>query len=180
MTVAYAVLYGFTQWVEDTRGLSASQTGFLLVPLPLAAIGVSALTGRQAEIRGKLVVGSLAQLAGCGLLLTLHRQSAIWVLVVVATLFGVGQGLSSLGNQNAVYHQADSARLASSSGLLRTFAYLGAIVAAAASGVFFGQRADTAGLHHLAGFMLGAAAVYVVLTATDRSLARIGRTEGVL
>jgi MFS family permease len=178
MTVAYAVLYGFTQWAEDSRHLTASQAGLLLIPLPLAAIGVSALTGRHPQIRGKLLTSAVTQVVGCLLLLTLTGHSAIWVLVVVATLFGAAQGLSSLGHQNAVYHQADGARLGSSAGLLRTFAYLGAIVAAAAGGAFFGRTADTPGLHHLSVFLLVAAAGYLVLVVGDRSLARVGRPAG--
>ena len=70
---------------------------------------------------------------------------------------GVPQGLNSLANQNALYHQADPARMGSSAGLLRTFIYLGAMVASAANAAFFHHGADTGGLHHLALFMLAGA-----------------------
>ncbi len=92
MTVSYTFLYGFTQWMEDSRGLSAAQAGLLLL---------------------------------------LSHPSAIWLLVAVTLVFGIPQGLNSLANQNAVYYQADPARLGSSSGLLRTFTYLGAMIASA-------------------------------------------------
>jgi hypothetical protein len=54
--------------------------------------------------------------------------------------------------------------------------YLGAIIASSASAGFFGQRADTRGLHELAVFMLCACALLVLLTVLDRSLRGIGRT----
>jgi sugar phosphate permease len=92
-------------------------------------------------------------------------------------VLGVPQGLVSLANQNALYHQADPERMGASAGLLRTFGYLGAIVASAASGACFGQRADTSGLHSLAVLMLIAAVIFVVLTVLDRSLARVGRSS---
>lgn len=173
MTVSYAVLYGFTQWMQDSKHLSATEAGLLLTPMSLVAIAISGATGRNPEIRGKLLVGTSSQLAGSLLLLTLGDGSAIWLLLVVGFAFGVSRGLNSLANQNAVYYQADSARLASCSGLLRTFGYLGAITASAADGAFFGQTANTSGLHHLGVFLAAVAAASLALTAVDRSLVRV-------
>ncbi|MFF3910270.1 MFS transporter [Streptomyces sp. NPDC001848] len=171
--VSYAFLYGYTQWMEDGRGLSASQAGLTQLPLFATAIIVSATTGRRKEIRGKLLAGAVGQIASCLLLVLLHTHSAIWLMLVVAMVFGIPQGLNNLALQNSVYYQADSARMGSSAGLLRTFGYLGAIVASAANGAFFGQRADTSGLHHLAWFMLAAGALFLTITVADRSLTRI-------
>jgi MFS family permease len=172
MTVSYGVLYGFTQWLEDGRGLDATQAGLLLVPMFLVGIGASAISGRRAEIRGKLLVGTAAQLVACVVLLTLSGHSALWLLLVVVVVFGLPQGLNSLANQNAVYYQADAERLASSSGLLRTFTYLGAIVSAALTGSFFGATADTTGLHDIAIVLVCASALLLVLVLADRSLGR--------
>jgi hypothetical protein len=171
--VSYAFLYGFTQWLEDGRGLSPSGAGLVLLPMFAMAIVVSTLTGRRSEVRGKLVVGSIAQIVGCGLLLLLGPGSAIWLLVLVAAVVGIPQGLNSLANQNALYHQADPELIGSSAGLLRTFTYLGAIVAAAANAAVFTHGADTAGLHHLAVFVLAVAVALLVASVADRSLSRI-------
>ncbi|WP_345357361.1 MFS transporter [Actinoallomurus liliacearum] len=172
--VSYSFLYGYTQWLEDGRGLSASQAGLALLPMFLTGIVVSSLTGRHKEIRGKLLVGAAGQVAACALLLPLHRGSAVWLLVAVAIVCGVPQGLNSLALQNSVYYQADPARIGSSAGLLRTFMYLGAMVSSAASGAFFSRRADTGGLHHLAWFMLAVGGVFLLITVLDRSLRRAG------
>ncbi|MEE4545249.1 MFS transporter [Streptomyces sp. V4-01] len=172
--VSYAFLYGYTQWLEEGRGLSASQTGLAQLPLFATAIAVSAAFGRRAEIRRKLLVGGVFQVAACALLLFLGAGGTVWLLVAVAVVFGVPQGLNSLALQNAVYHQAQPERIGSSAGLLRTFGYLGAIVASAANGVFFPHRADTAGMHHLAWFLVAVSVAFLVVTVADRSLARIG------
>lgn len=95
------------------------------------------------------------------------------MLLAVALIFGVPQGLNSLALQNSVYFQADPARVGTSSGLLRTFIYLGSMVASAASATAFGQHADTGGMHHLAWFMLGAGALFLLLTVFDRGLRRV-------
>ena len=178
--VSYSVLYGFTQWLEEGRGLEPSQAGLLLLPMFGTAIIVSTVTGRHAAVRGKLVVGGVIQVVAAVLMLLLGGQSAIWLLVVLVVLLGVPQGLLNLANQNAVYHQADPARTASSAGLLRTFMYLGAIAASAATGHFLGASADSDGLHEIAVFAAVAAALMLALTLADRSLPAIGhpRREG--
>ncbi|HEY3501808.1 MAG TPA: MFS transporter [Actinocatenispora sp.] len=175
--VSYAFLYGYTQWVEEGRGLTPSQTGLVQLPLFLVAIGVSTLTGRRRGVRGKLVVGAIGQLVACALLLTLGGDSPIWALLAVVFVLGVPQGLNSLALQNSVYHQADPARMGSSAGLLRTFMYLGSIVASAATARAFGQHADTGGMHHLAWFMLAAGLLFLLITVFDRSLRHVGRAE---
>ncbi|HEV7655576.1 MAG TPA: MFS transporter [Mycobacteriales bacterium] len=171
--VSYAFLYGFTQWLEDGRRLSPSQAGLVLLPMFLTAIVVTTLTGRRKEVRGKLVAGSTAQLVACGLLLLLGPASGVWLLVLIAVIVGIPQGLNSLANQNALYHQADPDRIGSAAGLLRTFTYLGAIVAAAANAAVFPHGADSAGLHHLAVFALVVSGLLLAASLLDRSLRRI-------
>ncbi|ROS23917.1 MFS transporter [Cellulomonas sp. PhB150] len=173
-TVSYAFLYGYTQWLEAGRGLSASGAGLVLLPMFAGAIVVTTVSGRRPEVRGKLVVGSLTLLLVCGLLLAVDAETAIVVLVVLALLAGVPQGLNSLANQNALYHQADEGRIAASAGLLRTFTYLGAIASSAATATFFDDGATTPGLHELTVFMVAVSAALVVLTLLDRSLRRTG------
>ncbi len=172
--VSYVFLYGYTQWLQDGRGLTASQAGLAQLPMFLTGIAVSTLTGRRTAVRGKLLVGAVAQIAGCSLLLLLQPHSAVGLLITVALVFGVPQGLINLALQNAVYHQADPERMGASAGLLRTFLYLGAMVASSANGAFFGARADTGGLHGLAWFMLAVTGLFLALTVVDRSLGRIG------
>ncbi|MGR3933573.1 MFS transporter [Streptomyces sp. BRA346] len=175
--VSYVLLYGYTQWLQEGRGLSASQAGLVQLPLFLAGIAVSTATGKRAQVRGKLLVGAVGQIAVCLLLLTLSPHSPVWLLIVIAVVAGVPQGLNNLALQNAVYHQADPERMGSSAGLLRTFLYLGAMVASGANGVFFGARADTGGLHGLAWFMLAVAGLFLAITVADRSLRRVGSSS---
>ncbi|WP_373323589.1 MFS transporter [Streptomyces olivaceus] len=171
--VAYAFLYGFTQWTEEGFGLTPFHAGLAQIPMFLLAIGVSVVSGRSRGVRGKLLIGAAGQIAACGVILTLTGDSPLWLLLLVALVFGVPQGLNNLALQNSVYFQADPARTASSAGLLRTFAYIGSMVASAATAASFGQHADTGGLHRLAWVMLGAAVLYLVLTLFDRTLGRV-------
>jgi MFS family permease len=171
--VNYCFLYGFTQWLEDGRGLSATHAGLVLLPMFVIAIAVSTTTGRRREIRAKLIVGQSVQVGVCALLLVVSSNSAIWLVLLVTVVLGVPQGLNNLAVQNAVYYQADPARIGASAGLLRTFLYLGAIGASAATGGLFGRSADTGGLHHLAVFMVAVSAAGLAMTILDHSLSRV-------
>ncbi|HEX6500477.1 MAG TPA: MFS transporter [Micromonosporaceae bacterium] len=171
---SYAFLYGFTQWLEEGRGLAASAAGLVMLPMSAIAIVVTSVTGRRSQVYGKLVVGSLAQIAACAALLLTRSASPIWLLVGITVLVGVPQGLNGLANQNALYHQADPARIASSAGLLRTCGYLGALIASAATAAFFARHADTSGLHHLSLFLLVVGVLLLAATLLDRSLRRVG------
>ncbi|MFD4529764.1 MFS transporter [Streptomyces sp. NPDC058470] len=172
-TAVYGFLYGFPQWLEEGGGLHASAAGLLLLPLSLSALAVSAATGRREDVRAKLVVGGLVQIAACSLLLVVGSGSPVWLLAAVGVLMGVPQGLLGLANQNALYRQADPARIGSAAGLLRTFTYLGAMGASAATATFFAHGADSHGLHDLALFMLAGAVLLLAVTLLDRSLRTI-------
>lgn len=169
-TTAYAFMYGFTQWLEEGRGLHAATAGLVLLSLSAAGLAVSAVTGRREAVRTKLVVGSLVQIAGCATLLLVGSGTPVWALLLVGAVMGVPQGLLGLAIQNALYRQAEPARIASAAGLLRTFGYLGALAASAANAAFFPHRADTSGMHDLAVFMLAGSTLLLASTLPDRSL----------
>ncbi|MEU9481601.1 MFS transporter [Streptomyces sp. NPDC048191] len=172
-TTSYAFMYGYTQWLEQGRGLTASTAGLTLLPLSVSALIVSTLTGRREAVRAKLLAGSALQVAGCALLLLVRADSPLWLLLAVGAVLGVPSGLIGLATQNALYRQADPERIASAAGLLRTFMYLGALGASAATAAFYPHRADTAGLHGLALFMLAGSALLLATTLPDRSLGRL-------
>ncbi|MFF8594699.1 MFS transporter [Streptomyces sp. NPDC015220] len=172
-TTSYALMYGYTQWLEEGRGLSSATAGLVLLPLSGAALTVSTLTGRREAVRAKLVAGAAVQIVACATLLLVGPGSPVWVLLAAGVLMGVPQGLIGLANQNALYRQADPARIASAAGLLRTFMYLGALGASAATAAFFPHRADTGGLHGLALFMVAGSVLLLLSTLPDRSLAHL-------
>lgn len=168
--LTYTFIYGFAQWLEEGRGLSASAAGLVVLPVSLTAIIAAAWSGRRPGVRGKLVAGSVAMLAATGGLLLLTGASPLWLVVLVGVGSGIPQGMNTLANQNALFLQADSARVGTASGLLRTFQYLGAMLSSAAVAVFFRTGADTAGLHDLAVLMLVVGALLLFAVLADKSL----------
>ncbi len=175
--VAYCFIYGFTQWLEDGRGLDATVSGLILLPVFAAGIAFSIAFGRRPEVTWKLLVGSAAQIVAGALVLFMTDSIPIWFIVIAMIVLGIPQGLNNLAIQNSLYYQANPERIASSAGLLRTFMYLGAIISSVVYGAFYGARATTTGLHHLGWFIVAVAIVFLLITVFDRSLRLVGRKE---
>ncbi len=174
-TISYLFVYGFTQWLEDGRGLNATGAGLVLLPVFAAGVAVSIAFGRRPEVVWKLLAGSIAQLVAGILVLLMAPDSPLWLIVLAMLILGIPQGLNNLAIQNSLYFQADPERIASSAGLLRTFFYLGAILSSVIYGNVYGARATTPGLHVLGWIVIGISAVFFLITVLDRSLARVGR-----
>ncbi|MEY9859914.1 MFS family permease [Catenulispora sp. GAS73] len=167
--LTYCFIYGFTQWLEEGRGLSASAAGLVVLPTSLTAIVVAWFTGRRSGIRSKLFVGTVSMIAASTALLALNRGTAIWILIAVGLLAGTTQGMNGLANQNALFRQADASRMGTASGLLRTFQYLGAILSSAAVAIVFRTGASSGGLHSLAVVMIGCGLLLLIVVLVDRS-----------
>ncbi|WP_432253482.1 MFS transporter [Streptomyces sp. HNM1019] len=175
--VIYMVMYGYAEWLEEGHGYSASRAGLIMLPMSGAAAVCSLLGARTKGIYAPLVLAAVLLAAGSGVLLLADESTPLVALLLAAVLFGLPQGLSSTGNQAAVYAQAPPASVGAAAGLQRTSQYLGAITAAGLIGLFYGQRATAAGLHGIA-MVAGALSLAVLaLTATDRALRGRGHTR---
>lgn len=168
--VVYCVMYGYAQWLEESRGLSSFHAGLLMLPMSLAAAVCSLLGARTKGIRGPLTLAAVLLLAGAGALALAHGDTPVAALLSASVLFGLPQGLAGTGNQAAVARQAPADGIGAAAGLQRTSQYLGAITASGLIALFYGQRAGDAGLHSIAVTAAGLGLVLLVLTVTDRAL----------
>ena len=169
-TIAYSFLYSFSQWLQDGRGLAASAAGSITIPLAVVALLTVAVTGKNPKIFSKMLVGSLGFLAAGFLQLFMHADSSILFLCILTGVCGIPQGLNNLANQNILYYQSDTDYLASLTGILKTFQYLGAIFSSAINGAFLSTGATTHNMHSLALFQIGIAVCLMLLIVTDKSI----------
>ncbi|PNG92084.1 MFS transporter [Streptomyces malaysiensis] len=174
--VIYMVMYGYAQWLEEGHGYSASHAGLIMLPMSGAAAVCSLLGARTKGIYAPLVLAATLLAAGSGVLLLADGSTPLIALLLVAVVFGLPQGLSSTGNQAAVYTQAPRESVGAAAGLQRTSQYLGAITAAGLIGLFYGQRATAAGLHGIATVAAALSLAVLLLTATDQALRARART----
>jgi MFS family permease len=170
LTACYTVLYGYVQWLEEGRGLTASVSGLVMLPMSaIAAVG-AAVISRQALIKVPLLISAFAILGGGTAILFVSGTTDIVALIALSLLFGVVLGMTSTSNQAALYTATTAQQIGVASGLLRTSSYLGAIFASAVIGLAFPARATDAGLHTAGIALLVVGAGLLLLVALDRKL----------
>ncbi len=172
MLVAYSVMYGLTQWLQEAQGLSATITGLLVVPMSIAGALVTRPVSKRNLIRVPLIISAgVAVVTAVGLRL-LNADAPAVVSIALTAVAGVAIGLASVGNQSAVFAQASSTDTGTAAGLLRTSTYVGAIASGSVIGVVFQDGATDAGLHSIADILIVITILVLILTALDRKLPR--------
>nr|WP_245574142.1 MFS transporter [Amycolatopsis nigrescens] len=168
--VVYAIMFGYVQWLESGRGLTEAAAGALLLPMSGVAVLAAAASGRGRGIRLRLLLTAGGLVCGSVLLIFVGHGTPIGLLIGVAALFGIAQGLTSVTNQATLYTQAPAEQMGTASGLFRTAQYLGAIAAATLIALCFGPHAGDAGLHELGIALTVVSAILLAVTVFDRGL----------
>jgi MFS family permease len=168
--IIYAIMFGYVQWLESSRGLSESAAGAMLLPMSVVAVAAAAYSGKTTGVRARLILTAAALTAGSALLLWVDGGTWIGALIVVGAVFGLAQGLTSVTNQTTLYREAPAGQMGTASGLFRTAQYLGAIAASTLIALCFGPHASSTGLHHLAWALTAVGVVLLTVTVLDRGL----------
>lgn len=166
--ISYSVLYGYVQWLEEGRGLTAAHAVLMMIPQFLVGIFMAQLTGTRLSIKFKLYLGTICALITMIGFQFIQADTPLWILILLAAIFGVPQGLLNLANQNALYHQAPKSMIGMSAGLLRTAMYIGAIVSSTLISTLFKGDHITNGIHELGLFCMLIGLVIIILTFVSR------------
>ncbi|MCF8567561.1 MFS transporter [Alicyclobacillus tolerans] len=166
----YTVLYGVTEWIGAARGTSALQAGLLILPMSVISALIVGPVSKRNLVRGPLIVcAGSSMVASIGVLFLTANTSIIWILLITV-IFGVTMGTMASSNQTALYLQVTSDQIATASGLLRTFGYIGSIASSALIGIVFHTRVSDGGLHHIAIIMIAVSVIALIMTIADRRL----------
>ncbi|BDZ49381.1 MFS transporter [Frondihabitans sucicola] len=169
---AYVVLYGITQWLEASRGLSEGTAGLLILPMTVVSGIVTIPIARRNLIRSPLLIAAVACIAAGVGVLFLHTDAWLVITLIITVVLGISQGAGGSGNTTALYTQAPPEQLATASGLLRSFGYIGSIASSAIIGIVFRDSASDAGVTSIGWIMLGVSVVLLLITFFDRTLKR--------
>jgi MFS family permease len=178
----YTVLYGVTQWLQASRGLSARTAGLLLLPMTGLAALIAQPVATRNLLRAPLIAAAVSCLAGSiGVLLIRTDTPAIWILLITL-VFGITLGTTASANQTALYLQVPAEQIGTASGLLRSCGYIGSIASAAVISVVFHAVVDDHGLHVIAWILVGVSVIGLIALAVDpittpHGLRRVFRTR---
>jgi MFS family permease len=147
--VMYSVLYSLGQWMEQTKGLSPSSVGLILLPLSLAAIIMSLVLANSKNYVLMLSIGILCIIGTSLGMFFLTKSSPVYAIIALTGILGAALGIVTIANQLTLLAVAPADQVGVSSGLYRTVGYIGAILAGSAIKHSFKDGATDAGLHSL-------------------------------
>ena len=126
----FAILFLIIMYLQGVRGLSPFIASLLLVPGYVVGGFIGPWSGRLADRLGARVpasLGLLVQVAGVLVYTTLGVATPLWVVVVAATINGIGSGFFFPANSSAVMADAPPRDYGVASGLLRTLSNVGMV-----------------------------------------------------
>jgi MFS family permease len=166
----YTLFYGGAEWMQAGRGLSALDTGLILLPMSAVSAAIAGLVSQKNLLRLPLAIAAVSCMAGAVGLLLLTRQTPTGIIVIVTLFFGVALGAGASANQTALYTQVDAGQIGTASGLFRTSGYVGSIASSGIIAVVFRTSVSDHGLHTIAIIMITVSFVAMVITLADRHL----------
>jgi MFS family permease len=173
-TAFYCVFFGVPQWLQYSRGMSATEAGLTMLPVAVVGIGSTMLasrTYRRHGARRTLAVGTCALLLGGLLLASVERSTApIVVLLLVAAVLGIPNGFNNIGNQNLISSVTSVEEVGTAIGMYRTVQYIGANLSAVVLQATAGHIIGDDGLHRTGWFIAAAGVVLLVGVLTSRNM----------
>ncbi|HET7037037.1 MAG TPA: DHA2 family efflux MFS transporter permease subunit [Thermomicrobiaceae bacterium] len=143
----YPVSFLFPFYLEQQRGYSTIEAGFLMTPLPLSIALVTPFSGALSDRIGTRWLAAIGlAIATGGLLLigSLGAQTPIWLGAVALIVTGVGQGMFNSPNNSAMLGAAPTSRRGVASGILATGRTVGQSISVAIAGAIFASAGAAA------------------------------------
>jgi len=139
-SATYAVAFLLSLDLQYTKGFSAEYAGFILIAAPFFQMIVSPFAGRLSDKHDSQVLSSLGMgLTALGLFLFifLNESTPLWYIIVVLIILGIGFGLFSSPNINAIMGAVDKRYYGVASGINSTMRLLGQMLSMGISMMIF-------------------------------------------
>ena len=166
----YVMLYGFPQWMVGARGISSFHAGLALIPMGAISAVTARYVSKRRTVTPVLLASAVFMIVGALGLTLLDRNSRLIAIVCVTGLFGLVAGLGNVSNQMALYRAAPAEKIGTAAGLLRTYGYMGSILAATITGFVFRRRVSDRGLHLTALILIVVGVIVLLMTVFDHQL----------
>lgn len=149
--LAFASFSGFlflnSLYLQEARGLSAAQAGLATLPIALALMVCSPLSGRlvgAGRARLALVIAGGAMATGTLLLTSLAQDTPLGYLLAAYGIFGVGMGMVNAPITNSAVSGMPRSRAGIASAVASTSRQVGASLGVALAGSLAGAGIDSA------------------------------------
>ena len=127
-SATFAVGFLLSLYLQLVKGLSPQETGFILLSQPFVMALSSPLAGKlsdRIEPRLLATAGMVLTCLGLLVLASLDAQSSLWLVLVPLLVHGLGFGLFSSPNTNAVMGSVDQKLYGVASGIMSTMRVMG-------------------------------------------------------
>ena len=124
----FAVGYTMSLYLQNVHGMSSSTAGLVLCSQPIMMAILSPMAGRLSDRIPPYKLASLGMLiTSCGLffLSRIHASLPLWHIVLPLLVIGIGFGLFSSPNMNAVLSCVDKRHYGEANSILSTMRTLG-------------------------------------------------------
>lgn len=176
--LAFAAFSGFlflnSLYLQEARGLRASSAGFMTLPIALAIVVCSPLSGRlvgAGRTRLALVSAGVAISAGALVLTRLANDTALPVLAAAYAVFGVGLGCINAPITNNAVSGMPRSQAGLAAAVASTSRQVGASLGVALAGSLAGGGIEAA---HRADFAESTHVVFWVIAAYGAAIAVLG------
>jgi EmrB/QacA subfamily drug resistance transporter len=143
-----AFLFMISLYLQVERGFSAMHTGLLYLPIAIGALVFSPLSGRlvgRFGARPSLLIAGTLITAATLLLTRLTITTAVWQLLVIFSVFGIGFSMVNAPITNAAVSGMPTDRAGAASAVASTSRQVGVSVGVALCGSVLGSALSTTG-----------------------------------
>jgi EmrB/QacA subfamily drug resistance transporter len=146
----FAVIVFMPIYFQAVTGASATESGLLLLPMLLAGLASTAISGRVISRSGRYkrfpVTGLALMTAGLGLLSQIDAGTGQTTAALLLVVFGVGFGMVTQVLTIAIQNAVDRSDLGIATATANLFRSLGGSVGVAVFGAVFASRVGTASM----------------------------------
>ncbi len=139
-SVVFAVGFLMSLYLQYIRGLDPQTAGIILVSMPVVQMIVSPLAGHLSDrIEARIIAtaGMACTTAGLGVMALVSPSTPLLVLIAGFGLLGLGYGLFSSPNTNAIMSSVEVKHLGVASAMVSTMRYIGQMVSMAIAMMVF-------------------------------------------
>lgn len=139
-SVVFAVGFLMSLYLQYNRGIDPQTAGLILIVQPVVQMIVSPVSGHFSdtiEPRILATAGMALTTSGLGILVLTGAETPVWMIIAGLSVLGLGYGLFSSPNTNAIMSSVDVRYLGIASGMVSTMRAIGQMLSLAIAMLVF-------------------------------------------